>query len=242
MSYPKFGTTIRELTDKVRRINIEKGWRPAEGGPGANTFGDYVALLHSEVSEALEAYRDHRLADATADEPIGHGGTPILAKPEGVGSELADVLIRLVDMADVFGIDLEREVTRKIAYNRTRPHQHGGRTLADTPARPANEVAEANMVRLRFNALHFAIPDDPRGWWTGDEADRFIDTWYSWRLPPLRMSDGQVEVYLFWCSDARRAAEMLGVDLADDGGFTIEKGEYSVSIVQADEEKETKDA
>lgn len=45
--------------------------------------------------------------------------------------------------------------------------------------------------------------------------------------------------YLLWCVNAVRAAEMLGCDLADDGGFTIEHGEYSVSIVQADEKKET---
>lgn len=150
MGYPTFGTTIEEMTIEVRMVNIDKGWRSAAGGPGTNTFGDYIALLHSEVSEALEAYRDHRLADATKrprcsyspceafGEYVGPGlgcvdprhtaDTP--PKPEGVGSELADVLIRLLDMADVFGIDLEAEYRRKIAYNRGREFQHGGRTLA----------------------------------------------------------------------------------------------------------------
>ncbi len=126
MSYAKYGKTIAEITEESRQINIAHGFRPAEGGPGANTFGDYIALLHSEASEALEAYRDHRLTDATSNFKFGEH-----TKPEGVGSELADVLIRLCDMCDVYGIDLEFEVTRKLAYNRTRPFRHGGRTLSD---------------------------------------------------------------------------------------------------------------
>jgi NTP pyrophosphatase (non-canonical NTP hydrolase) len=111
--------TIAEMTAEVREVNTRLGWHT----PGKNTFGDYIALLHSELSEALEAYRDHGLADAT-----GHEG--LNPKPEGVGSELADVLIRLVSTADLCGIDLEAEYQRKIAYNATRSYQHGGRTLA----------------------------------------------------------------------------------------------------------------
>ena len=124
--------TIDDYTDEIRNNNIRKGFRVADGGPGTNTFGDYIALLHSEVSEALEAYRDHKLADATG----GSDGPRENSKPEGVGSELADVFIRLLDMADVFGIDLAAEVERKIAYNATRPYQHGGRTLSGAMQTP----------------------------------------------------------------------------------------------------------
>lgn len=191
------GKTLAQMTEEIREVNVEKGWRSAEGGPCVGqTFGDYVALLHSEVSEALEAYRDHRLEDATGPNyrEAMNPNLPEIAKPEGVGSEFADVLIRLLDMCDVFGIvvfdtdmeladvtddlmtpfgglesfgdhlsllhfyislawlppgnewphvlrglvttarkfgiDLTAEYERKIAYNRTRAFQHGGRTLA----------------------------------------------------------------------------------------------------------------
>jgi NTP pyrophosphatase (non-canonical NTP hydrolase) len=132
-----FGKTLADMTAEVREVNTAKGWRS-----GDNTFGDYIALLHSELSEALEAYRDHRLTDATKAATFvrddggviarDESGEPILtAKPEGVGSEFADVLIRLLDTCDVYGIDLAAEYERKIAHNRTRPFQHGGRTLSD---------------------------------------------------------------------------------------------------------------
>lgn len=105
-------TQIQRMTREVRSLNMRLGWRE-----GNNTFGDYIALLHSEVSEALEAFREWKLRDATE------------GKPEGVGSELADVLIRLLDMCDVYSIDLEQEYRRKMAYNATRPYQHGGKAL-----------------------------------------------------------------------------------------------------------------
>lgn len=108
------------MGQEVYEINVANGWYD-EG----RTFGDGIALLHSEVSEMLEAYRDYGLVDATVETgPIGP-----LPKPEGVGSEAADVLVRLLDECRRQGVDLGYEFRRKVAYNRTRGYKHGGKRI-----------------------------------------------------------------------------------------------------------------
>jgi NTP pyrophosphatase (non-canonical NTP hydrolase) len=76
-----------------------------------------LCLIHSEVSEALEAYRAGELETKLSDK----------GKPEGFPSELADVVIRICDFAGHLGIDLAHEIRIKSDYNETRPHKHGKR-------------------------------------------------------------------------------------------------------------------
>lgn len=107
--------SLQQMADEVTAWTQRKGWDPDPN----RTFGDECALIHSEVSEALEAYRDWKFNDPTVD-----GG-----KPEGVASEFADILIRLLHYSNCHGIDLEAEYERKMAYNESRPWRHGGRVL-----------------------------------------------------------------------------------------------------------------
>ncbi len=51
----------------------------------------------------------------------------IVPKPLGVASEAADIFIRLLDFCETWGIDLEEEYEKKMAYNRTRAVRHGGK-------------------------------------------------------------------------------------------------------------------
>jgi len=138
-NYPGLNPSLRQdafevfghMAAEVEALNRSKGWYDEE-----RSVGDFVALLHSEVSEILEAYRDHKFADATVPftnsaelnsmlEERGHKP----AKPEGVGAEMADVLIRLLDMAKRWNVDLVAEYERKMKYNWTRPYRHGNRAL-----------------------------------------------------------------------------------------------------------------
>lgn len=114
--------TIEDYQAEAVRIEREHGFTDSPG-----TFGDRMALLHSEVSEAFEAWRKHGLADVTAEHDHRNGQRP--GKPEGVGSEFADIFIRLLTECERYGIDLRAETERKMAYNERRPFLHGGKAL-----------------------------------------------------------------------------------------------------------------
>lgn len=103
---------INELCAEAYRDAEEKGWH--EGGVNVP---EKLCLIHSEVSEGLECYRNGE--DSYYETVEG--------KPCGLSTELADVVIRIADLTEYLGIDLEAAIIKKMAYNKTRAHRHGGK-------------------------------------------------------------------------------------------------------------------
>ena len=97
------------LQKEAHAIAKDHGWWDEE-----RTFGDLIALVHSELSEALEAYRDVGLAIANPVRKTGLGEVVYerhLHECEGVPYELADVVIRVADMAEWYGVNMAEEST-----------------------------------------------------------------------------------------------------------------------------------
>ena len=92
--------TLEEYQKDIVASNTAAGWYE-----DTRTLGEECALLHSEISEMFEAYRDNEFKPyfhqvgllGMGSGVMLQGVAPEGVKPEGVGSEVADVFIRLLD-------------------------------------------------------------------------------------------------------------------------------------------------
>lgn len=119
---PYEAMNIKETMVEIHQNNVSKGfWEDKE----TKNVGEVLMLINTELCEALEA---HRKGKFTHDLFKGSSHT-IIAFEENIKDtfedEIADTVIRLFDLAEGFGIDLEWHIRSKMNYNKTRPYKHG---------------------------------------------------------------------------------------------------------------------
>ncbi len=91
---------LHEIQKRVMALAKEKEWGTK---PDDVNFAEKIALLHAELSEALEAYRKNKLDGR-----------------HGVKEEIADTLVRVLHLAGIYEVDVEKEVLKKLDVNQTR--------------------------------------------------------------------------------------------------------------------------
>ena len=106
----QFVHAFNMLAAALHADNIARGFWPADE---ERNNGELIALMHSELSEALEALR--------------HGNPPSdhIAEFSGVEEELADCIIRIMDMSAARGYRVAEAIIAKVEFNRSRPYKHG---------------------------------------------------------------------------------------------------------------------
>jgi NTP pyrophosphatase (non-canonical NTP hydrolase) len=118
---------LNKLMEKVHQNAIQHGWWEEE-----RSFGDIIALCHSELSEALEEFRNKKDPKEIYYSEEGYEATSVTEvckKPEGIPIELADCIIRILDYCGKENIDIEEAIMIKHEYNKSRPYKHGGKMI-----------------------------------------------------------------------------------------------------------------
>lgn len=104
----EFIAAFKEVQQKVHDNARQKGFWDAP-----RNEGEILCLVHSEISEAVEALR------------VGNPPDDKIPEFDGVSSELADVIIRIMDYAEGFGYRVAEALVAKTSMNQTREKMHG---------------------------------------------------------------------------------------------------------------------
>ena len=100
-----------ELQKICHDLAVSAGWwkdlKTGEDMRGKRNVGELLCLIHSEISEAMEGHRKNLQDDK-------------LVHRKMLEVELADAVIRIIDMAGGFDMDIGGAIAEKLAYNQSR--------------------------------------------------------------------------------------------------------------------------
>lgn len=121
---------LNELSEKIYQANKKKGF-----WDDRKNVGEVLMLVTSELAEALEADRKERYSihGDYLKEVLNLGDNEAFKQhfndkvKDSFEDEIADAIIRLLDLSSGFKIDIESHVRAKLRYNSLRPHKHGKR-------------------------------------------------------------------------------------------------------------------
>jgi len=116
---------LNELAKEIHQDNVDRGFyeKPRE-------TGTELMLIVSELSEALEAFRKDKFVNK--EDLYKHIFDKDHFKEkikDTFEDEIADALIRILDMCGNMNIDITEHVYQKLEYNRTREYKHGGKKI-----------------------------------------------------------------------------------------------------------------
>ncbi|BCS54766.1 MazG nucleotide pyrophosphohydrolase domain-containing protein [Geobacter sp. SVR] len=105
------GDWLSDVGAEIHANKLRHGWKvtTSEDWEDQHEIPAVLALIHSEVSEALEAFRKNDRANFE--------------------EELADIGIRLIGLSHGMGIDLKTAIFEKVRRNRVREYRHGGKRV-----------------------------------------------------------------------------------------------------------------
>ncbi|MDH4263938.1 MAG: hypothetical protein OEV78_12940 [Spirochaetia bacterium] len=105
-------SNLNDLGKEIISINKENGWnvvQPHDWHLSEHKIPAILALITSETSEALEAFRKNDI--------------------ENFSEECADQIIRVLDLTAGLGIDIDKAVRSKLEKNKQRGYRHGGKRV-----------------------------------------------------------------------------------------------------------------